>query len=167
MGGAASVKAGEDIANTIARAHPMFPEMNDSKVTSMFYTKKEGRKRIFCPERGQQCFTKFTGNDLRSHVSLCSRILFPSHMENASCTSIVANIYFAYFLQSDDTSEFLSEMSDDSDTLSCDDNPTDPDEEKALRETITRMLIAAGDNTDDDDSSLATNVSTKRLYSAE
>jgi hypothetical protein len=59
-------------------------------------------------------------------------------------------------------------MSDDSDTLSTsDDCPTDPDEEKALRESITRMLIAAGDSTDDDDSSLASNVSTQMLYIAE
>lgn len=71
MGGAASVKAGEDIANTIARAHPMFPEVNDPKVTSMFmnYTKKEGLKRIFCAEPGQERFSKILGHDLRSHVS--------------------------------------------------------------------------------------------------
>jgi hypothetical protein len=71
MGGAASVKAGEDIANTIARAHPMFPEVNDPKVTNMFmnYTKKEGLKRIFCAEPGQERLSKILSHDLRSHVS--------------------------------------------------------------------------------------------------
>jgi hypothetical protein len=103
----------------------------------------------------------------RSAITRKSRVCdFLFILSGSSCT-FTPDIYLLYFLQSDDTSEFLSEMSDDSDTLSCDDNPTDPDEEKALRETITRMLIAAGDNTDDDDSSLASNVSTQRLYSAE
>jgi hypothetical protein len=96
MGGAASVKAGEDIANTIARAHPMFPQMNDPKVTSMFYTKKEGRKRIFCPEAGPQCCTKFTGNDLRSHVSL-AYVIFSSFSLVLLAHSHLTFTYFIFY----------------------------------------------------------------------
>ena len=65
-----------------------------------------------------------------------------------------------FLKQSDDTSEFLSEMSDDDSDDSCTSchYQTNPDEEEILRDTITRILLESDDSCDDDDSFLAISV---------
>lgn len=167
----------------------MFPEINDSKVANMFmyYSKKDGLKKLFANEAGQDSFIKIVGDEchsnLRSHVRVtpllsvsCKR--FSSKLNRCTLATFPVqpcihlhypNNHFISFAQSDDTSEFLSEMSDESDTLSIfDECPTNPVDEKDLRESITRMMLAAGDVIEDDeDSSLPSNVSTRRLYSSE
>lgn len=76
MGAAASVTAGQEIANSIARIHPMFPEIRDPKVQSMFmhYSKKDGLQNIFSNEAGQDSFIRFMQSECGSKHQLGSGV---------------------------------------------------------------------------------------------
>ena len=163
MGAASSVRSGEEIANSIARIHPTYPDYVDPKVARVYsvYSKKEGLSKIFSNECGQDSFMRFLDAECNYKNNLASKVSENMDDEDyrlishAYCLSIINT-------QSDDTSEVLSEMSDDteapSSTFYC---QADEEEEKILRESITKILLSAYSDDDEDQSSLPSSLAAK------
>lgn len=86
MGAAASVRAGEEIANSIARIHPMFPEYIDPKVKKMYndYSKTEGLAKIFSNEAGQESFMRFLQSECNYKHKMALSVSNPIDHETLS-----------------------------------------------------------------------------------
>ena len=81
MGAASSVRSGEEIANSIARIHPSFPDYVDPKVARVYsvYSKKEVLSKILSNEAGQDSFMRFLQSECNYKDNLGSKVSEITH----------------------------------------------------------------------------------------